>query len=165
MICPCIFRLSLHRLYVSMISFDTKNTAFMTISAFELKLNCTNEHCCVTIIHVYILLSFNRTCSHTISKYCKYGVSSNFLWSCLFTCCEHHQYCRPALSIMPLRVLSTVSRGSHHGPHHQTSLNPTPDHNPPLFAQQSACSTSNALICSFNARWLKTALSPTSNIL
>ena len=31
-------------------------------------------------------------------------------------------------------------------PHHQTSLNPTPDHHPPLFAQQFACSTSNALI-------------------
>ena len=83
----------------------------------------------------------------------------------LQACCEHHQYCRTALSIMPLRVLSTVGRGSHHGPHHQTSLNPTPDHHPHLFAQQFACSTSNALICSFHARWLRTALSPTSNIL
>ena len=35
----------------------------------------------------------------------------------LTSCCEHHQYCRPALSIMPLRVLSTVGRGNHHGPH------------------------------------------------
>ena len=61
-------------------------------------------------------------------------------------CCEHHQYSRPALSIMPLRVLSTVGRGNHHGPHYLTSLNPTPDHHPPLFAQQFACSTSNALI-------------------
>ena len=81
------------------------------------------------------------------------------------SCCEHHQYSRPALSIMPLRVLSTVGRGNHHGPHYLTSLNPTPDHHPPLFAQQFACSTSNALICSFHVRWLRTALSPTSNIL
>ena len=62
---------------------------------------------------------------------------------------------------MPLRVLSTEGRGNHHGPHYLTSLNPTPDHHPPLFAQQFACSTSKALICSFHARWLRTA----SNIL
>ena len=30
-------------------------------------------------------------------------------------CCEYHQYCRPALSITPMRVLSTVGRGSHYG--------------------------------------------------
>ena len=81
------------------------------------------------------------------------------------SCYEHHQYSRPALSIMPLRVLSTVGRGNHHRPHNLTSLNPTSDHHPPLFAQQFACSTSNALICSFHARWLRTALSPTSTIL
>ena len=69
------------------------------------------------------------------------------------SCCEHHQYSRSALSVMPLRVLSTVGRGNHHGPHYLTSLNPTPDHHPPLFAQQFACSTSNAHICSFHARW------------
>ena len=86
-------------------------------------------------------------------------------WTHILTCCEHHQCCRPALSIVPLRVLSTVGRGNHHGPHYLISLNPTPDHHPPLFAQQFACSTSNALICSFNARWLWTSLSPTSNIL
>ena len=80
-------------------------------------------------------------------------------------CCEHHQYCRPTLSIMLLRLLSTAGRGNHHGPHCLTSLNPTPDHHPPLFVQQFACSTSNALICSFHARLLRTALSPTSNIL
>ena len=31
-------------------------------------------------------------------------------------------------------------------PHYLTSLNPTPAHHPPLFAQQFACSTSKALI-------------------
>ena len=64
----------------------------------------------------------------------------------IYTCWEHHQYCRPTLSIMPLRVLSTVGRGNHHGPHYLTSLNPTPDHHPLLFAHQFACSTSNVLI-------------------
>ena len=83
----------------------------------------------------------------------------------LHSCCEYHQYCRPALSIKPLRVLFTVGRGNHHGPHYLTSLNPSPDHHPPLFAQQFAYSTSKALICSFHVRWRRTALSPASNIL
>ena len=31
------------------------------------------------------------------------------------SCCEHHQFCRSALSITPMRVLSTVGRGRQHG--------------------------------------------------
>ena len=42
---------------------------------------------------------------------------------------------------------------------------PPPDHHPPLFAQQFASLTWKALICSFHVRWLRAALSPTSNIL
>ena len=83
------------------------------------------------------------------------------------SCCEHHQYCRPALSIMPLRVLSTVGRGNHHGPttspHLILPLTTTrlcllsslhAQHQTPLSAPFMQ-----------DARWLRTALSPTSNIL
>ena len=53
---------------------------------------------------------------------------NNIIKTCLpgtLPCSEHHQYCRPPLCIMPLRVLFTVGRGKHHGPHYLTSLNPT----------------------------------------
>ena len=42
-------------------------------------------------------------------------------WDVGNTCHEHHQYCRPTLSIMPLWVLPTVGRDRHHGPHHLTT--------------------------------------------
>ena len=52
-----------------------------------------------------------------------------YIYIYIYTCCEHHQYSKPTLSIMPLRALSTVGGSSHHGPHPASP--PQPPAGPP----------------------------------
>ena len=90
---------------------------------------------------------------------CDLFIRAIITWSC----CEHHQYYKPTLSIMPLRALSTVGGGSHHRPHYLTSLNPTlTTIRLCLFISLHVQHQTPYLL--FHDRWLRAALSPTSNI-